>query len=147
MTERTTSRTTNLANEQVRIARRLGEVFDAAEKKDLARLDGYHLSGPHFTRFSAAPPGRQDAASSRKGEHDGLKAISELKLRANDLKIDMFGNVAVATFHLDSSFKAAGAAHQKLDQGTLVFVKDHGDWKIAHEHFSPFNVNQQPIRR
>ncbi len=142
VTERTTSRTTNYSNEQVRIARRLSEILDAAEKKDLARLDSYHLYGPGFTKFSASPPGRQDAAASRKGEHEGLSAISDLKMHARDLKIDVFGDVAIATFILDSSFKAAGAAHQKEDQGTLVFVKNQGDWKITHEHFSPFKPNQ-----
>jgi ketosteroid isomerase-like protein len=126
---------------QAQIERRLNEVFDAAEKKDLARLDSYHLYGLNFTKFSAFPPGRQDAAASRKGEHEGLNAISDLKMHANDLKIEVFGEVAIATFILDSSFKAAGNGHQKQDQGTLVFVKDHGDWKITHEHFSPYNAS------
>jgi ketosteroid isomerase-like protein len=137
VTERATSRPANRSSERTQIERRLNEVFDAAEKKDFARLDSYHLYGPGFTKFSASPPGRQDAAASRRSEHEGLGAISDLKMHANDLKIDVFGNVAIATFILESSFKAAGNAYQKLNQGTLVFVKNHGNWKITHEHFSP----------
>jgi len=140
-TERAASRPANRSSERTQIERRLNEVFDAAEKKDLARLDSYHLYGPSFTKFSAFPPGRQDAAASRRGEHEGLGAISDLKMHANDLKIDVFDAVAIATFILDSSFKVASAAHQKQDQGTLIFVKDHGDWRITHEHFSPYNAS------
>jgi len=127
---------------QAQIERRLNEVLDAAEKKDLERLDSYHLYGPKFTKFSAASTDRQDAATSRKGEHEVLNAIRDLKMHATDLKIDVFGNVAIGTFILDSSFNAGGTALHKQNQGTLVFVKDHGEWKITHEHFSPFKPDQ-----
>ena len=139
--ERATNRKADHLSAETQVERSLKEVLDAAEKKDLGRLDGYHLYGPSFTKFSAFPPGRQDAMASRKGEHEGLNAISELKMHAMDLKIDDFGDVAIATFILDSRFNAAGASHQKQDQGTLIFVKDHGTWKITHEHFSPFQTS------
>jgi ketosteroid isomerase-like protein len=125
----------------VQIEARLQEIFDAAEKKDLSRLDSYHLYGPKFTKFPAAPVGRQDAAIARKGEHDGLVAISALAMQATDLKIDVFGDVGIATFVLNSRFKAGGDPIERQERATLVFVKDHGAWKIAHEHFSPFKVN------
>lgn len=127
--------------EQAQIERRLNEIFDAAEKKDLARLDSYHLYGPNFTKFSAASASRQDADTSRKGEHDGLGAINDLKMQAEELKADVFGNVAVATFILHSSFKVAADTIEKKERGTLVFVKEQGEWKITHEHFSPIAAN------
>lgn len=127
--------------ERLQIKSRLQEIFAAAEKLDLPRLDSYHLYGPKFTKFPAAPVGRQDAAIARQSEHDGLGAIRALAMRADDLKIDVFGDVGVAAFVLNSRFTAGGDPIERQERATLVFVKDHGAWKIAHEHFSPFKVN------
>jgi ketosteroid isomerase-like protein len=122
---------------QAQIRQRLQEVFDAAEKKDFKRLDSYHLYGPAFTKFTGSSPERLDAAAGQKGEHDGLGAINGLQMRADGLKIDVFGEVGIATFILDYSFDANGERVQKKERTTLVFVKESGGWKIAHEHLSP----------
>jgi ketosteroid isomerase-like protein len=126
--------------DQAQIERRLNEIFDAAEKKDLERLDSYHLYGPNFTKFAASSAGRLDAAAGRKGEHDGLSAIKDLMMQAEELKVDVFGDVAVATFTLKSSFKLATDTIEKKEHATLVFVKEQGSWKITHEHFSPIKA-------
>ena len=67
----------------------------------------------------------------------GLAHVRDLEMRAEQLKIDQFGNAAVATFILHYSFKMQnGSDFDKRTQGTLVLVKDGGEWKITHEHFS-----------
>src|SRR5439155_24967861 len=123
-------------DEKAQVERRLKEIFDAAKEKDLNRLDSYHLYGSKFTKFAAEQPGRQDAATGRKAEHEGLAAINDLLMRADDLKIDVFADVAIATFILDASFKVGTETIQRKSRSTMVFVKDMGTWKIAHEHFS-----------
>jgi ketosteroid isomerase-like protein len=141
----TSVRTTNLEaaypQESVLIEQRLKQIFDAAENKEFDRLDTYHFYGPKFTKFSASLPGRQDAAMARKGEHDGIGAINDLKMEAEGLKIDVFGDTAIATFTLKFGFRAGAERIERKEHGTLVFVKDHGDWKITHEHFSPIKSN------
>jgi ketosteroid isomerase-like protein len=122
---------------QAQIERRLQETSTAAEQKDFPRLDRYHLYGPMFTKYSAASADRQDTAAARAGEHDGLAAIQSLSMRADNLKIDVFGQVGIATFTLAYRFVAGGEILERQEQSTLVFVNDHGQWKIAHEHFSP----------
>jgi hypothetical protein len=112
------------------------EILDAAVKKDLPRLDSYHLYGPKFSKFSPETPGLQDAAMARKGEHDGLLGANGLTMRADDLRIDLFGNVAITTFILHYSFKTGTGEIKKQARTTMVFVKDRGAWKIAHEHLS-----------
>jgi ketosteroid isomerase-like protein len=123
--------------EQDQIQQRLQEVFAAAEAKDFDRLDRYHLYGPKFTKFSGKSPDRLDAAAGRKGEHDDLSAAKDLKLRVDALKIDVFDNVGIATFILESIFDSGGQALHRTNRSTLVFVKYDGEWKIAHEHLSP----------
>ena len=122
---------------QTQIERRLQQIFTAAETKDFNRLDSYHLYGPKFSKFSGASAERLDAAAGRKGEHDGLGSITGLKMRADALKIDLFGDVAIATFILNYSFDSRGATVQKRERSTLVFVREREDWLIAHEHLSP----------
>ena len=127
----------NDSTSQARIRQRIAEIFDAASMKDMPRLDSYHLYGPAFTKFSGQS-GRQDAAAARKGEHDGLGSIHGLSMQADDLKIDVLGNVGIATFIMNYSFRVGTDTIQRKERTTLVFVNDNESWKIVHEHLSPF---------
>jgi len=130
---------TAATRDQAQIEQRLGEVFAAAENQNFDQLDSYHLYGRKFTKFTGSSAGRLDATAGRKGEHDGLAAAKGLKMQADALKIDLFGNVGIATFILDYSFDSGGQTIHRRDRSTLVFVKEGGAWKIAHEHLSPIN--------
>jgi ketosteroid isomerase-like protein len=118
------------------IQHRIDEICDAVQKKDLPRLDSYHLYGPRFSKFGSATPGREDAEAAREGEHKGISAANDMRMQAEDLKIDTFGDTAIATFILNYSFEGANGHVAKKARSTLVFVKDAGDWKIIHEHLS-----------
>jgi ketosteroid isomerase-like protein len=121
--------------ERAGIESRLSEILDAAEKKDLERLDSYHFYGPKFTKFGT-PADRLDATTARQEEHLGLSRISDLSMRTENLKIDVFGDVGVATFIMHSDFRAGTNTFHQKARGTLIFVNDRGFWKITHEHFS-----------
>jgi hypothetical protein len=85
------SRQADHSQARAEIERCLQAILVAAETKDFQRLDSYHLYGPGFTKFTGTSAERLDAAAGRKGEHDGLGSITGLKLRADQLKIDVFG--------------------------------------------------------
>jgi len=119
------------------IERRLQEIFAAAESKDFERLDSYHAYGPKFTKYSGTSAERLDAVAGRKGEHDGLAAVMGLQMRALELKIDVFGDVGIATFILDYSFDSGSETVYRKDRSTLVFIKERGEWRIVHEHLTP----------
>lgn len=123
--------------ERAQIENRLQDIFAAAAAKDFSRLDSYHFYGPKFTKFSGSSPERLDADAGLKGEHVGLGTINGLKMKADALKIDVFGNVGIATFILDYSFDSAGVTTHVKERTTMVFVQESGVWKIAHEHLSP----------
>jgi len=117
------------------VQQRFAEIIQAAETKDLPRLDSYHWYGPHFTKFSGTGQ-RLDAVTAREGEHKGLSALAGLKLRPEDLQIDVFSDAAVATFTMVATIQSGAEEITKRERGTLVFVKHEGSWKIVHEHFS-----------
>lgn len=58
-------------------------------------------------------------------------------MRADEMKVDAFGGVAVATFALDYSFRLGTNAVHKRANTTMVFIREDGSWKITHEHISP----------
>lgn len=122
--------------EVMEVAGRLQEIMDACEKKDFERLESYHLYGPKFTKFSTESDGRLEAEVARKGERDGLSAVNGLTMRPDDLKIDVFGKVGIATFVLNYSFKAGEQTIERQAKTTMVFVKEGKEWRIAHEHLS-----------
>jgi hypothetical protein len=72
------------------------------------------------------PPERLDASAGRKGEHDRLRSINGLTMRADALKIDVFGNVGIATFILDYSFNSGGETKHAKERPTMIFVKENG---------------------
>ena len=125
--------------EQTQIHERLKEIFDAATRKEFSRLDSYHLYGPKFTRFATESPDREDALAAREAEHNGLNAVSGMKVNLENLKIDVFQNVGIATFILQYSFAVGTETVEREAKGTLVLVNDSGSWKIVHEHFSERN--------
>jgi ketosteroid isomerase-like protein len=123
---------------EAEVRKRLQEVFSAAEAMDFKRLDSYHLYSPKFTKFDAGSRSRLGAEAARQGEHNGLGALKNLSLRADDLKVDVFGDAAIATFTMRSRAEKGDQTIDSQQRGTLVFIKDSGSWKIAHEHFSSF---------
>jgi ketosteroid isomerase-like protein len=128
------------ADEQAKVKKVIDDIVDAVKKKDLDRLDTFHAYTPKFTKFEDDMMGRQDAAASRKGERDGLAALKSFAARIDDLKVDVFGAVAVATFLMRYDADTGKEKMSGADRSTIVFVKDHGAWKIVHEHHSPYKT-------
>jgi len=122
---------------QAEVEARIHQIFDAAARKDLDRLASYHLYGPRFSKFAPESPTRLDAEAARNGENNAFSRINDFSARADDLKVDVLGNTAIATFVMNYSFKLETNSGNRQAQTTLVFVKDHGQWKITHEHISP----------
>jgi len=127
--------------EQAQIRQRLDEILDAAAKKDFKRLDSYHLYGPKFTKLTTQAPARLDAEAARTREHVAIGAATDPVMRAEDLKVDVFGDVGIATFILDYSARSGTDTVRAKTLSTLIFVKDRDQWKIAHEHLSAINAH------
>lgn len=123
--------------DRAEVKQAIAEIFAAAKAKDWVKLDSFHAYGPEFSKFGGEQPGRESSEAARAGEHTSLGAIDDLEVEAKDLKIDLFGDTAVATsvFHLE--FKANGQAVARRTRATLVFHKFKEGWKIVHEHLSP----------
>lgn len=128
--------------EQQQVTDTLYDIMTAAAAKDFGRLAGHHLDSPKFTKFDDFEPlERQDAATARRCEEEGLAAVENFSYRLDDLKVDVFGRTAIATFVFHYAFDTDGDHLALRARTTMVFVTDNTTWKIAHEHLSPFVAN------
>lgn len=121
---------------QAEIKEVMDGIFQSFRDKDADKLIRYHLYGPKFTEFKDSLP-RTDSAANEQHERGMIAAISAWESDMNDLKINVFGEVAVVTFHADFRPTIGDEMMQILGQVTLVFVNTDLGWKITHEHISP----------
>lgn len=131
------------AKSQAAVAERIGEIMAAVEQQDCDRLESYHLWGPKFTKFDDWEPlDRQDAEITKRIEREGIGGAKGFRARAADLKVDVFGPVAVATFVFE--YEMTLVTNEEIParaRATMVFVQQDGEWLITHEHFSAFKSN------
>ncbi len=119
--------------------------FEAGKNKDLSSLADFHASGESFTKFDENPPyTRQNSEEAFVHEQAAFANISDYNYNIEDLRIDMMGDVAVATFYLtyagmfvnDYSFEGSPVGSRA--RVTMVLSRGQKGWKIAHGHFSRF---------
>lgn len=125
---------------QAEIQSVLDGIFKAIQDNDADKLISYHIYGPKFTEFRDSEP-RYNSQDNEQFERGFVGAISAFDYNLGDLKIDVFGDVAVVTFHADFRPTIGEDVLQIWGSTTLVFVKSDNGWKITHEHHSPLNVS------
>ena len=124
---------------QAEIKAVLNGIFKSIQDKNADKLISYHVYGPKFTEFRDSAP-RFSSAGNEEYERGFVAAISSFEYNLNDLKIDVFGDVAIVTFHADFRPVIEGNTIQIHGGVTLIFVRTESGWKITHEHFSPLNI-------
>lgn len=109
---------------------------DIGRRLDWDGLRAAHLGGSKFSEIGAGFK-RNDFEEMIAEEIAGVSALQDLSIDFRDLKIDVFGDVAVATsFPLYTWTDANGEKGELQVRATMVYVKTADGWKIAHEHLS-----------
>lgn len=119
----------------------LDSIFSSIQNKDADKLISFHVYGPKFTEFRNDGP-RFGPEGNEEYERGFVGAVSAFDYNLGGLKIDVFGDVAIATFEADFRPTIQDQVQQIWANVTLVFVKTGGSWKITHEHFSQFEKNK-----
>jgi ketosteroid isomerase-like protein len=119
--------------------------FEAGKNKDLTSIADYHSSVELFTKFDENPPyTRQNSDDAFVHEQAAFANISDYNYQIDDLRVDLVGDVGIATFYLtytgmfvnDYSFE--GSPVSSKARTTMVLVRTPKGWRIAHEHISRF---------
>jgi ketosteroid isomerase-like protein len=139
-----TEQTVDLINEefpasQTEISQIMDTIWQCIADKDIDKLISYHAYGPKFTEFQNGEK-RTGSKENEEFERSFFPMFTGIKKwETNDLKIDVFGDVALATFHSDFQPIIGSDTLKVAAQMALLFVNTEDGWKITHEHSSPLN--------
>ena len=115
------------------IARRLDGIKNRDENAVRALIDD------HYNKFDDWPPfTRQEAEEALRNEVGAFKVLSKYDYELKDFKADVFGDVAVATFHIRYQGEIRNRRFEVVSRVTSVLRRGESGWKVVHEHFSRF---------
>ena len=100
-------------------------------------LQAMHLPSDKFSKFGPRRFDRQDVASTNASEAAYFSSLSNVTYEARDLKVDVFGEVAVVTYYPQVTFVRDGEPGGGSGRQTLVFLRTTDGWRIVHEHGTP----------
>ena len=121
---------------QTEVREALWAMIRDAEGGDVIGSREAHLDSEKFTRFGTRRYERQNLEQCIESETANLNSLEDFKYEPRELKIDVFGDVAVVTYYPHYTAIKNGQAIQRSGRQTLVYVRTGDDWKIAHEHHS-----------
>jgi len=117
-----------------------------ADSVYMDQLISFHAYGPKFVEFNG---GIYDSEENENNERQtfgvGVRTVEGFNYVEGTLNIAVYyGNVANLTFLSDFDLiledgSEAGNPVTLNNLITLLFVKTKGEWKIVHEHHSPYN--------
>ena len=117
--------------------------FEAGRSKDLSALAAFHAPREQFTKFDESPPyTRQNSEEAFMYEQATFANISDYNYSIDDLRIDLLGDAAIATFYLDYSgifvndYSFEGSPVHSRTRVTMVLSRGPRGWRVAHEHLS-----------
>lgn len=117
--------------------------FDAGRDKNLTTLADFHGPRDQFTKFDENPPyTRQNSEEAFLYEQAAFANISDYAYSIDDLRIDLFGDMAVATFYLSYSgmfvndYSFEGSPVRAKARVTMALARSPKGWRMVHEHLS-----------
>ena len=114
-----------------------GIIRDSANANVVGLRDS-HLNSEKFTKFGGGEIyDRMNYEQCVDVETAAITSVEEYKAEARDVKIDVFGEVAVMTYYPHRVVKKDGMVLKYSTRQTLVFLNTDDGWKIVHEHQSP----------
>ena len=115
------------------------QIWVDAISGNLEALSATHLDSPKFSKFGPRVSIRQDVKRTNETETEHVLSMSDASFDLEDIKVDVFGDIAVTTFYNNYSFIKKNIRVQGKGRVTLVFLNTEEGWKIVHEHSSPYN--------
>ena len=122
------------AEEQSEIREAVLSIKRDIESSNIEGLQVMHLESEKFTKFGPRRFERQDVASTNASEAAFFSSISDASYEVRDLKVDVLGDVGIATYYPEVNFVRDGTDVAITGRQTLVFLRTDSGWKLVHEH-------------
>ena len=123
-------------NAQAEIREVIQQLTDDIISANVEGIRAAHLYSDKFTKFPGGDFERIGFDECVEEEIAAGTSLKNLKMDADGIKIDVFGNVAVLTEYFHLSHAVNGEPELIDARVTLVFLQTHDGWKIVHEHVS-----------
>jgi ketosteroid isomerase-like protein len=127
------------------VAALITSYFEIGKSKDIGILSSFFAPSRYFSKFDESPPyTRQNSDDAFVYEQARFANISDYEYKIDDLRIDVVGFVAIATFYLDykgvfvNDYSFEGSTVRGRSRVTMVVGKFGDEWKIVHHHASRF---------
>lgn len=130
------------ATDSAKIRDLIYKYFQLAKTKEIEKIEEF--LDQSFTKFGDSPPyDRRDFERALMLEQLQFASLSDYDFKIEDLKTEVMGDAAIATFVLqvtgmivdDYSFR--GTTIDNKVRATVVLHKDkNGQWKMVHQHLS-----------
>ncbi len=125
------------------VMKTMDSIVQSIKDNDIDRLISFHAYGPKFTEFKNGEP-RNDGAANEEFERGVFGSVTEVvKFDMNDIKVDVYGEVANVTLHSDFHLKFEEDLVVVNDQISLLFLNTKDGWRIVHEHHSPLKMEEE----
>ena len=125
------------------IKRMVYKAFEIGKSKDLQSIQRMHYNDKRFSKFGDTPPYmRMDYNETCMHEELYFASVSDYDFKIEDLRVDLFGDMAIATFIIEHTgmlvddYSFTGRTMNVKSRATMVFQKKGSEWLIVHEHFS-----------
>ncbi|MGH9923319.1 MAG: YybH family protein [Nitrososphaerales archaeon] len=125
------------------IKRTVYKAFEIGKSKDLQSIQSLHYNDKRFSKFGDTPPYmRMDYNDACMHEELYFASVSDYDFKIEDLRVDIFGDIAIATFLIEHTgmlvddYSFTGRTMSVKSRATMVFQKKGSEWLIIHEHFS-----------
>ncbi|HUI01592.1 MAG TPA: nuclear transport factor 2 family protein [Nitrososphaerales archaeon] len=117
--------------------------FEVGKSKEITSLSKFFAPAQYFTKFDESPPlTRQNVNEAFMYEQARFANISDYDYKVEDLRIDVVGFMAIATFYLSykgvfvNDYSFEGSTVSGRSRVTMVVGKFGDSWKIVHQHSS-----------
>jgi len=124
----------SLAAARAEIRQAVQSIAEDIAEQDIEALQAAHLNSGGFSKFGPRSFERQDLSETNESEARFFSSITDVEYEVRDLKVDVFGSAAVATYYPHASFTMDGERRSIDGRQTFVFVRTGDGWKLAHEH-------------
>lgn len=119
---------------QAELRERVMSIANDIMTTNIEALQAAHLESDRFSKFGPRKFERQNLKDANASEAAFFSSISDVDYRINDLKIDVFDDVGIATYYPHVSFVEEGESRSVHGRQTFVFLRTNDGWKIIHEH-------------
>ena len=132
-------------NDLIHVQQRLIAEIRLPHEGNFETFADLHAFEHGFSIYPFFPPTQmlEEKQATDKHKYSFFSISPHLSETIDDLKIQLFGDTALATLNLNYSGDVDGEIVQGVARGSVLFHHQNNGWKIVHEHWSKLDEEKK----